>query len=96
MKTFRKGIFETNSSSTHSLVILTKEEYEKWNKGEILYNPYEQTFIPNEYEDSLSFPDDYFTYEEYADSDYLENTETNYTSPSGDELVIICRYGYEG
>ena len=31
----RIGTFETNSSSTHSLVIFTEDEYEKWVKKEI-------------------------------------------------------------
>ena len=29
MKVVRKGVFETNSSSVHSLTIVTKEEYDK-------------------------------------------------------------------
>ncbi len=34
----RYGVFETNSSSTHSLTICSAEEYEKWKKGEVLFN----------------------------------------------------------
>lgn len=34
MRTIRKNTFETNSSSTHSLVILSKEDYEAWQKHE--------------------------------------------------------------
>lgn len=34
----RYGVFETNSSSTHSLTICSAEEYEKWEKGEVLFN----------------------------------------------------------
>ena len=37
MKQIRYGVFETNSSSTHSLTMCSGEEYEKWNKGEVLY-----------------------------------------------------------
>ena len=33
MKTIRLGTFETNSSSTHSMVICSEEEYEKWANG---------------------------------------------------------------
>jgi hypothetical protein len=33
----RRGVFETNSSSVHSLTMCTGEEYEKWENGEILY-----------------------------------------------------------
>ena len=36
MKTIRHGVFETNSSSTHSLTIMTQEEYDKWDKEHYL------------------------------------------------------------
>lgn len=32
----RKGVFETNSSSTHSLVVCLKSDYDRWVKGEVL------------------------------------------------------------
>ena len=32
----RKGIFETNSSSTHSLVMCLKSDFDRWNNGEVL------------------------------------------------------------
>lgn len=34
----RYGMFETNSSSTHSIFIVTEEEYEKLEKEELLIN----------------------------------------------------------
>lgn len=34
----RRGVFETNSSSTHSLTMCSEEEFEKWKNGEILFN----------------------------------------------------------
>ena len=34
----RIGVFETNSSSTHSLTMCSRDDYEKWEKGEILLN----------------------------------------------------------
>ena len=33
----RRGIFETNSSSVHSLTMCTREEYKKWENGEVLF-----------------------------------------------------------
>ncbi len=38
MKQIRVGVFETNSSSTHSLTIVSKEEYEKFKEGEYVWN----------------------------------------------------------
>lgn len=34
MRKIRYNTFETNSSSTHSLVILSKEDYEAWQRNE--------------------------------------------------------------
>lgn len=34
----RQGVFETNSSSTHSMTVCMKEEFDKWDRGELLFN----------------------------------------------------------
>lgn len=34
----RRNVFETNSSSTHSLTMCMKEEYDSWECGEVLLN----------------------------------------------------------
>lgn len=37
----RRGVFETNSSSTHSLTMMMKSDYERWeNEGLYLFNGY--------------------------------------------------------
>ena len=36
----RNSIFETNSSSVHSLTMCTADEYERWCNGELYYTPY--------------------------------------------------------
>lgn len=36
-KKIRQGVFETNSSSVHSLTMCSGEEYEKWENGEVMY-----------------------------------------------------------
>lgn len=41
----RRGVFETNSSSTHSLTICTKEEYDKWERGEVLFSRWHDKFV---------------------------------------------------
>lgn len=35
-KQIRRGVFETNSSSTHSLTMCLKSDYDKWANGELL------------------------------------------------------------
>ena len=42
----RCGVFETNSSSTHSLTMCSEEEFEAWKRGEVLFQEYgEENFI---------------------------------------------------
>ena len=40
----RRGVFETNSSSVHSLTMCSGEEYKKWENGEVLYWEEENKF----------------------------------------------------
>lgn len=47
MKQIRKNVFETNSSSTHTLAICTEDEYKKWQEGKMLFNKWNETFIKN-------------------------------------------------
>ena len=44
MKQIRRGIFETNSSSVHSLTMCSGEEYQKWENGEVLFWKWEGKF----------------------------------------------------
>lgn len=45
-KIVREGVFESNSSSTHSLCICTKDEFEKWKNGELVYDYDQEKIIP--------------------------------------------------
>ena len=42
----RRNLFETNSSSTHSITMCTKSDYEKWEKGELVYDMNHEKLIP--------------------------------------------------
>lgn len=44
MLQIRKNVFETNSSMTHSLVLCSKEQYDKWG-DELLFHPYKEQFV---------------------------------------------------
>lgn len=41
----RRGAFETNSSSTHTLTICSEEIYDKWKDGEYFYDYYDEDLI---------------------------------------------------
>ena len=41
----RRGVFETNSSSTHSLTMCSEDEFEAWKRGELLFKRWEEKFV---------------------------------------------------
>ena len=124
MKTIRANTFETNSSSTHSLIILTEEEEQKLDSGELyLSTKYNSDLITKEeaykiflkamesdnyiqdpeysleenIKDYLENCDDRYelpcSLDDWTDESYLAIDSNKYTSPSGDKLKIICKYG---
>ena len=38
----REGVFETNSSSTHSICMCLKSEFEAWKNGDRIYNSWKE------------------------------------------------------
>lgn len=45
-RTIRFGAFETNSSSTHTLTICSKKEFDEWRNGKVVYDKWEGEFVP--------------------------------------------------
>ena len=117
----RKNVFETNSSSTHSLVMAVASEFDKWQRGEYYYchswYTWDEEHAPEAFKGKFkqgSFfpvaevdayyeakgedrdPYDFQTYDDFCDSDYLEFEDYSYTTPSGEEIVAIAKFGYDG
>ena len=90
MKQIRIGVFETNSSSTHTLVVCTDEELEKWKKGEMIYE-YGEGLVPSNYSNT---PSNGETFEDFVDDDYLKVDSNTYVTKGGEKLNIICKHGY--
>ena len=104
--TIRNGIFETNSSMTHSIVICTKEEMEKWRNRELFHRKWggDRLVTKQEMEeiiDNERYADryDFETYDEFM-SDYgyweLEHDSGKFVTPSGDEMCWVAAYGRDG
>ena len=104
----RKSVFETNSSSTHSLTIVSKEEFEKFKKGELIFNKWESKLIEvtEEIKKNLLLAengddmeedfdeDDYESYENLG-GDRFETFEKNYKTKKGDEIVAFGFHGQD-
>lgn len=50
MKIIRKSTFETNSSSTHSLTMCIKSDFDKWKNGEMVLYADEELVLKEEYD----------------------------------------------
>lgn len=53
MKTIRRNVFETNSSSTHSITMCMEGDYEKWKNGELYYLEDSDKFVNKEQRDII-------------------------------------------
>lgn len=88
----RIGVFETNSSSTHSLTMCSEEEFKKWTAGEIFFDKYEDKFVETKDPNQSDWA--YVNYENYGDG--LEYFEDRFTTKSGEVVVAFGEFGYEG
>ena len=108
----RKNVFETNSSSTHSLVMAVASDFDRWEAGEVYYCHYIWRDARDKFEIGKFYPvaeiDAYYesideerdeyefcTYEEFCATD-LEVDEYSYTTPGGEVVRAIAKYGYDG
>lgn len=94
-RVIRRGVFETNSSSVHSLTMCSDEEWKAWERGEITYDWLNDKFIINSediaVDDDLYISFEYFTHNYYHAGYELYKQE--YTTNSGE---IIHAFGYYG
>lgn len=44
-KQVRIGVFESNSSSTHSITIVKADDFDKWRNGELMFDRLNDEFI---------------------------------------------------
>lgn len=90
MKTIRHGTFETNSSSTHALVILSKEDYKAWQNNKKTLNLYsgqvqdltdeDKKIVRNE-DGSIDYNGEHFDSEyDFMESDYYDVIDDNNAS----------------
>lgn len=94
----RRGVFETNSSSVHSLTMCMESDFNKWVAGELVWSRWGDELVPITDEIKKSMEEDtreYLTYEQFNDYDYIyyETFEDSYTTPNGE---TVKSFGYHG
>ena len=96
----RRGVFETNSSSVHSLTMCMESDFNKWVTGELVWSRWGDELIPITDEIKKSIEEDereYLTYEQFNDYDYIdyETFEDSYTTPNGETVKSFGYYGHD-
>lgn len=91
----RQGVFETNSSSVHSLTVCDKADYDRWVAGEMVLDNYTDKLIEVS-DETKDNEDRYETISTNKDrtGDYETFKETH-TTKSGDQIVIFGYSGYD-
>ena len=96
----RRGVFETNSSSVHSLTMCMESDFNKWVAGELVWSRWGDERVPITDEIKKSMEEDkreYLTYEQFNDYDYIdyETFEDSYTTPNGETVKSFGYYGHD-
>ena len=106
MKTqIRRGVFETNSSSIHTLAITTNTDWDKFEKGELLLKDYpygisfedvnsvnqEQVFTLDKFNDDEDYSE--YRYMTYDAFEQLNDAEILFKEL--DNVLAISIYKYE-
>lgn len=98
MKQVRRSVFETNSSSTHSITICTEDEYEKFKRGELMYDKWNEELVAYSLLTIEAEEERYCTYDNLGENEWytLDVYSHRFTTPSGDKMVAFGTYGRDG
>lgn len=100
----RRGVFETNSSSVHTLVMCTDDDYNKWKDGEILYDTLKVKLVTLEdakkeedNEDTEEFKSRFLDYKRFNSWQYMEyeTFEQTFKTPGNEIVHGFGYYGYD-
>lgn len=72
MISVRRNVFETNSSSTHSLIICSDKVYNDWMDGKVVYDSYDEEFVEAKQPPEIDFHKAEAMYTENK-SDYMKD-----------------------
>lgn len=98
MLNIRHGVFETNSSSVHSLTVCTQSEMQQWKNGKMVYDMYREKLVsatvvtaedPERYFDIQAFSD-------YVDRHCFEEFEEECEMSNGETIIVFGYHGYDG
>lgn len=103
MRQVRRSVFETNSSSTHSITVCTEEDFERFRRGELMYDSYRDELVPTDEEIWENSPHRFFNHDKFFNPwndearvwrESFETYAKSFTTPSGEDMVVFGEYGY--
>lgn len=95
MRVIRKGVFETNSSSTHSITMCSQDEYDRWKKGEVLLDKSwkaEKKFITKEEAIQKLKDSEYYKDVDFNDEDVVNEVLSEEELYTSEEYWDNCDY----
>lgn len=93
MRQVRRSVFETNSSSVHSITMCMKSDYDKWVNGELYWDFYNDQLVTQDVVDKSDYQGRYYSYKKYCAKIEHEEFYDEFTTPGGDTVVSFGYYG---
>lgn len=90
----RTGAFETNSSSTHCLILCSDAEYKALQEDEAMIDTWHDKVVPFDKIEKAEEEYRYKTFDEFWDTDLETYNETK--EIDGVIVHAIGKYGYDG
>ena len=95
----RRSVFETNSSSVHSLTMCMESEWNKFQNGELVFDRYDGKLVPSsvltemvDEEDEDERNDRYWDADNIG-GDYYESFSKSMVTPNGEKIIAFGYYG---
>ena len=95
MKKIRRAMFETNSSTTHSLSIVTEDDFNKFENGELIFDRWNDRLVDASKVNLEEDEDEQYWSEQEYGGECFETSFYHFTTPSGDKMVAMSYYGYD-
>lgn len=89
----RKGVFETNSSSVHTLTMCTDSEYQSWKNGDLILDAWYDKLVNEVEQDGNKRR--YKSIKDFYNCDF-ETFHQEYTTPLGEIIHAFGYFGYDG
>jgi len=91
----RRGLFETNSSSVHSITMCDESDFDRFKKGELVFDRYNERLVRGEEEEE--YDGQFLTYEDLFDGyDFEYETYIDrFTTKKGDKVVAFGYFGHD-